>query len=156
MKAAAAERASWAWLFPITYVAHIAEEWWGVFPAWASRLFGATLSDEAFWAINGAGLLLFCAAAAVAQRGGAPATALGAALGAIVAGNGSTHVVASLLTGTYSPGTVTGAVLWIPLGAASLRWARPRMSALGWAAGIAAGLLVLLGVFALASSGPRG
>jgi hypothetical protein len=30
------------------------------------------------------------------------------------------------------------------------------MSALGWAAGIAAGLLVLLGVFALASSGPRG
>ena len=155
MTAAAGQRMGWVWLFPLTYAAHVAEEWWGGFPAWASRLFGATLTDEAFWAINGVGLLLFCAVAAVAQGGGTRGAALATVLAAIVAGNGSTHVVATLLTGSYSPGTLTGAVFWVPLGVASLRWTRGRISAVGWAAGIAAGLLVLLGVFALASSGPR-
>jgi len=89
MKADAGGRVLWVWLFPLTYVAHVAEEWWGGFPAWASRLFGARLTDGAFWSINGVGVLVFGVAAAV-------------------------------LTG-----------------------------------GIAVGLLVLLGVFALASSGPR-
>lgn len=42
--------------------------------------------------------------------------------------NGSAHTVASLVTASYSPGLVSGWLLWAPLGAYTLRRAYGEMS----------------------------
>jgi len=52
--------ATWGWLFPLTYLLHIAEEWWGGegFPAWINRIAGVRMEAGQFLVWNG--LALFC------------------------------------------------------------------------------------------------
>jgi Protein of unknown function with HXXEE motif len=60
--------------------------------------------------------------------------------------NGVVHVAGSILTGTYSPGLITGVVLYLPLGQLALirAWhqAPPRMFLHGVLAGLAAHAVV--------------
>jgi hypothetical protein len=46
------------WLFPLTYLVHIAEEHWGGFAPWISRVAGAHLTDRELLVLNGIGLVL--------------------------------------------------------------------------------------------------
>jgi hypothetical protein len=39
---------SWVWLFPFSYLIHIAEEYWGGFPAWIARFWGVESSLSNF------------------------------------------------------------------------------------------------------------
>jgi len=45
---------SWLWLFPMTYLVHIAEEYWGGegYSAYLFRLRGVHLSPADFWAVQ--------------------------------------------------------------------------------------------------------
>jgi hypothetical protein len=43
------------------------------------------------------------------------------ALGTVVAVNGTLHLVASIWSVTYSPGVISGAIVWLPLGLWTLR-----------------------------------
>lgn len=142
----------WTWLFPATYAVHILEEYWTDFPEWLSRTFGTSFSEDAFWMINGVGLALFFVAAVLIHGGGPRFVRVVPVLSAIVLGNGSTHVVATLLTRTFSPGTFSGALLWIPLGAYGLRWSWQRLGRRGVVLGVISGALVLLLVFLLATA----
>lgn len=128
-------------LLPVTYAAHIAEEYWGGFPAWASLQTGLALTEPMFLRLN----LLFLGvmtSGVIAALVFEPAGWLLIPLGTAVLINAAAHLVATALTRSYSPGVVTGALLWVPLGVAILvaarrRWPRPRV-----VAGIVTGVLL--------------
>lgn len=109
--------ARWAWLLPATFLVHIAEEYWcGIgFPAWVSRVGFAKLTPELFLSLNAAAWLLMAFAVALAifiQ----PLRWLIVSFGAAVFINGLAHTAGSIVTVTYSPGLVSGLLLWVPLG----------------------------------------
>jgi hypothetical protein len=105
--------------FPIAIAAHVVEEW-PRFPRWARRFASSDYSDREYalthWiAISAAALV------ALALRW-FPAGWLVFAFFAFVFGpgvfcNAVFHAGASLVTRTYCPGTGTGLVLYLPLGA---------------------------------------
>lgn len=133
---------SWAWIFPATYIVHIAEECFAAdgFPAWASNLARLQFTTTRFLAINAVALTAMTLASALVFA--RPALRwLVATLGAIVALNGALHIVTSLITQSYSPGTVTGLVLWIPLGWLALRSARQWLSTKSFVAAVAVGVI---------------
>jgi hypothetical protein len=117
------------WLFPATYAVHVAEETLAGegFPAWISRLAGVDFTMPEFLQLNAAGLALMIAAVPIAARLGREWW-MAALLGTVVLLNGSAHAAASLLTQTYSPGSVSGLLLWVPLGAMTLVRSRRRLT----------------------------
>jgi hypothetical protein len=64
--------------------------------------------------------------------------------------NGVVHAVASVVTLSYSPGLVSGLLLFVPLGAITLRRARVRMSRRTFRAGLIVGALMHVAVVLLA------
>jgi hypothetical protein len=110
-------------LLPVTFAAHVAEEYWGGFPAWASAHTGLALTEPAFLSLN---FLFFgvMAAGVVAALLVGPAQWLLIPLGTAVLINGIAHLAASIITWSYSPGVVTGVLLWVPLGLSIIRAAR--------------------------------
>ena len=142
------------WLFPATYAAHILEEWRGGegFPAWWSRLMGAELSVERFLALNLyalAGMTLGVALAAFFRQ----MRWLLVGFGAVVLINATAHLAASAATRSYSPGVVSGALLWLPLGAWTLAAGRRGLSRRDFGVGLAVGLLMHAAVTLLAVFG---
>lgn len=111
----------WVWLFPATYAMHIVEEYFGGegFPAWASRHTGLSFTEPRFLAINTAALIamLICASLVFLI----PAfRLLVSTLGTVVVVNGLLHLATSVLTRSYSPGLVSGMLLWLPLGGSAI------------------------------------
>jgi Protein of unknown function with HXXEE motif len=110
------------WLFPPTYLLHIGEEYLmcGGFPAWVADVLGIAFTNAEFVAWNALGMLLICVAAWLVSRH-AHLRFIEIALAMVVLGNVAAHVLGSLVTWTYSPGLVTGVVVWTPLGWIRLR-----------------------------------
>jgi hypothetical protein len=71
------------------------------------------------------------------------------ALAAIIFTNALTHFVGSLATHSYSPGTVSGLVLWLPLGGAILYRGLARNCATVWCLGLAVGTAMNLAILLL-------
>lgn len=138
--------------FPLSYAVHLAEEAWGgeSFPVWASRISGVSFTHDEFVVLNGVALALMCIAMAVASRQPRARRFVLTALAAIVAINGALHVVASLWSATYSPGVISGALVWLPLGVWTLRWAAQMSTARQLVGGCVAGALVHAVVSAVA------
>jgi hypothetical protein len=139
----AARWRAWVWLFPATYLVHIVEEFLAAegFPAWVSRHAGFDVTVTEFLLVNAVALALMSICSVLVLR--RPSFLwLGVTVGAIAEVNGALHLAASLVTRSYSPGVVSGTVLWIPLGALAIyvggRFLRPRIF---WAA-VVAGLAV--------------
>lgn len=111
----------WTVLLLVAYAAHLCEEWWGGpgLPAWATATVGAELEPSRFLAINTIALPLFTAGiiGAVRSRHFAWVTAVLASLFFV---NGILHLFATVVFATYSPGTLTGALLFLPLGGLAL------------------------------------
>src|SRR2546427_10754663 len=61
--------AFWSWLFPVTYIFHIAEEYWGGegYPAYLLRLRGVYLSPTRFLFDQALGLALVLAGIIIAR-----------------------------------------------------------------------------------------
>jgi hypothetical protein len=135
------------WLLPVTYAAHVFEEWRGGFPAWWSRLTGVGLSVERFLSLNEIGLALMTLGVILAYAV-RPLRWLFAAFGAAVLMNAASHLLAGAATRSYSPGAITGALLWLPLGWLVLRAGRAELSRRAFAAGVTAGV-AMHGVVAL-------
>jgi hypothetical protein len=106
-------------LFPATYLIHIAEEYWGGLPARSAELTGLAISEEAFLAANAFFWILMIAAGLATVRRSSRAPLI-VALATIVTINGTLHLGGSLLTASYSPGLVSGLLLWLPLGLSAL------------------------------------
>ncbi|HVL66926.1 MAG TPA: HXXEE domain-containing protein [Vicinamibacterales bacterium] len=146
------------WLFPASYALHILEEWFGGFPEWLGVVSGGSgLPRGAFVAINAAAWIAMVAAARAATRSeSAGWLAIGIATITLV--NGVAHLLASLVTGTYSPGLFTGVILYLPLGQLALLRAWHQSPAASLRRGVIAGVLVhgLVSLVALSlSSGVR-
>lgn len=127
--------------FPATYLLHATEEYCcgETFPAWISRLAGVHFTAEGFLWLNGIAMVAMLIAARLAAL---PRTRwLLAALATVVVINAMAHLVGSLATWSYSPGVVTGTLLWLPLGATTLHRARTELSRRGLFGGVAAGIL---------------
>lgn len=113
--------AIWMWSFPITYLIHLAEEYWGGegYCAYLYRLRGVRLSAGRFLFFQGLGIVLIVIGIFVSLHLRWPRFFL-AIVGALVLSNGITHTVTALRHGGYGPGLVSCLLLWIPLGLVTL------------------------------------
>lgn len=140
------------WLLVASYAAHLVEEYVGGFPEWFALIRGSPLPLEAFLAINAVGLAAMAAAARAATRR-EDLGWLGIGIATIVLLNGVAHLLASLVTATYSPGLLTGLVLYLPLGQFALvrAWHQAPTPCFwrGVTAGVAAHTLVTMTALAL-------
>jgi uncharacterized membrane protein HdeD (DUF308 family) len=111
----------WSWLFPITYLLHIVEEYWGGegYSAYLMRMRGIQLSPGWFLVVQAIGLTLVIVGIILARRLRFP-NLLSVILGSVVLLNGLTHTILSLAHTQYVPGLITSVLLWIPLGITTL------------------------------------
>ena len=111
----------WLSLFPLTYVIHFVEEYWGGegYSAYLFRLRGVHLSPLRFVAFQALGFVLFVAAGVISRQLKFPEFMI-VILGALVLCNGITHTITALWDGGYGPGLLSSMLLWIPLGALTL------------------------------------
>lgn len=122
-------------------VLHIAEEWFGGFPAWSAAILGSEIDPERFFSISAHGVAIFVAGGLAAYV--SPRMAwCGVSLAALIGLNALVHGLATLVTGSYSPGTVTGLLLYLPLSGFLLGWAARRLSRPALASAIGLGVLV--------------
>ena len=144
-----------AWLFPISYVAHILEEWLlgERFSFWVRRITGRVMSRRAYFTLNVLFLGLMTAAVLlIRSRQGlwlVPAMAI------MVVVNGFGHLVGAVVTRAYAPGAVTGVLLWMPLGVIALFGSTIWLTPSAWWLGVGAGLLMSGLVFALGFGSSR-
>jgi len=111
----------WSWIFPVTYLIHIAEEYWGGegYSAYIYRIRGVHLSPARFLAAQSVGFILVTLAVILARQLSFPQTML-LILGTIVLINGLTHTFTSITTHSYGPGLYSSVLLWLPLGLITL------------------------------------
>ena len=105
------------WIVVATIAVHFIEEYAMNFPGWADRFFSMPITSEDFHLVNAAVSLYALACGAVGWR--LPAFSL--TIAALIGLNGVFHAGAGLLVGGYSPGAVTGVVLFIPAAIAAYR-----------------------------------
>jgi hypothetical protein len=107
----------WLWVFPFTYLIHIAEEYWGGegYPAYILRLRGVHMSTARFLVAQGVGFVLVTIGVILAKRFKFPQMML-VILGTIVLVNGITHTVTALSIMRYGPGLWSSIFVWMPLG----------------------------------------
>ena len=141
----------WLWLFPATFAIHLVEEGLAAegFYQWIRRLSGREIGRRSFFAANLAFELVMVAAVHHARTDEDGAWVV-PALGLITATNGSGHLLGSAVTRSYSPGAVSGAGLWAPLGVIALVRSRRALSRRDWRRGMVAGLLVSAALVPLA------
>lgn len=109
-------------VLPVAVALHIAEEWFAGLIDWASLFLDINIGAERFLTINMIGLVLFIIGAASAYH--EPRAAwIGVSLAALIGLNAVAHTVLSVAVGAYSPGTITGLFLYIPLCIIIFRWA---------------------------------
>src|SRR6267142_6774479 len=111
----------WSWLFPLSYLIHIAEEYWGGegYPTYIFRLRGVHMSTARFLAAQSVGFILVTIGVIAARRLKFLPMML-VILGTVTAVNAITHVVTALNTLTYGPGLVSSIIIWGPLGIATI------------------------------------
>jgi hypothetical protein len=111
----------WIIFLPISFLAHICEEWLGGpgFPAWTQNKLGMGISPGRFALMSGSGLLLMTVSVVAALRHRKVAW-LAATFAAMITLNGLLHAIATAAFSTYSPGTITGLMVFVPLGSLTL------------------------------------
>ena len=126
----------WLWLFPLAYSLHATEELKGV-----GALHGINLSLTQYVAISGATLVLLIFGIVLAQRFRFPQL-FGVCLGTALFVNGLSHILQSLALTGYDPGVISGTVIFIPLGLATMISFKNSMRRLRYAGGIGLGLAI--------------
>jgi hypothetical protein len=131
----------WLWLFPAIYFLHLAEETFAGehFYDWIRRVSGRRIPLGAFLALNAFCMALVVEAVLTLRAGMLPW--LLPAPGAITAVNGLGHLVGTIATRSYSPGAITGLMVWASLGWISLILSRSSIPIESWLFGVACGLV---------------
>ena len=130
------------WLFVPAYLAHLAEEYWAGagLPAWFALLTGRPLPVRAFFMINAIALVILVIGLREAVRRES-AGWFAVAIASLVSLNAMLHLSGTILTRTYSPGLISGIVLYVPLGMLTLMRAWQQQSIGRFWAGVGAGVL---------------
>jgi hypothetical protein len=141
----------WPLLLPCSYLLHLAEEWWGGegLAAWTWRTLGAPISTAELLALNGIvwPVLTVLTVLAVSRPGLRP---VWTAFGTVIAVNGALHVLGSLATTSYSPGVVSGVLLYLPLGGYALARGRRDLAPRAFGGAVLIGLVLHAVVAAIA------
>jgi hypothetical protein len=142
----------WLWVFPVTYLIHIAEEYWGGegYPAYILRLRGVHMSTTRFLVAQGVGAVLVTLGVILARRFNFPQMML-VILGTIVLVNGITHTVTALSIMSYGPGLWSSIFVWMPLGIFTLLRFRKGVSTKKYwiAIAIGVGVNVVVGILTM-------
>lgn len=101
-------------LLPLSIFIHQVEEYLGGFASWFSRILGVQFSNQDFLLINGIGLILFVLLSLTYFLNKNKLILI--VLGTMVFVNGLIHFFFTVITRIYSPGTISGVFLFIPLG----------------------------------------
>jgi hypothetical protein len=111
----------WSWLYPLSYLIHIAEEYWGGegYPAYILQLRGVHMSNTRFLAAQSVGFVLVIVGIILARKFRFLPMML-VILGSMVAVNALTHTVTGLSTLEYGPGLWSSIFVWGPLGIATM------------------------------------
>jgi len=146
MKALSADQI--AGLLPATLLVHQMEEYFGRFPLWYSNLLNAQLSNQDFIIINGIGLFLITliALSYLFNKN----NMILVTLGTLVFVNGIVHLLLSIFTFSYSPGTISGVVLFLPLGTIIFKKILPQLPKHERIIAISAGIIGLFSVSMIA------
>ena len=138
----------WIWLFPLTYLIHITEEYYGGegFYRWIDRLTGAHFTARDFIVLNAIAWCVMVAALGLVAASSRFRFLL-VAFGCVVLLNAFLHLTFSILTRSYSPGVVSGLLFWVPLGAYTVRREWRELPRSNFVVGIA----IALGLHALVS-----
>jgi len=141
------------WIFAVVLVIHLTEEFWGGMRSFdRDKLHGLDLSRGGFIRTNLVAIGGLLALSVMAVKMGFPQFLL-VSLGAFVLINATRHVIKSAREISYSPGLITGLLIFLPLGALTLIRLEPRMSGFRYSAAIAAGLTMQLGASFVAHKG---
>jgi hypothetical protein len=140
------------WLLPLSYAIHILEEWFGGFPEWIVIVIGSPLPRSAFVVINAVSFAAMILATRATTRRESNGW-MGIAIATILLVNGIAHILGSLVTSTYSPGLLTGTILYVPLAQLALlrAWSQAEdgMFGKGVMTGIALHALVVAVAYAI-------
>jgi Protein of unknown function with HXXEE motif len=111
----------WLVLFPLTYLLHIAEEYWGGggYSAYLMKSHLVEMTPLRFLLLQFLGMFLMLVGVGVSVPLRFPLTML-TILAAVIFANGLVHASRSFIDWSYTPGVVTAVLLWIPLGTFSL------------------------------------
>jgi hypothetical protein len=136
------------WLFPGTGLVHFTEELFagGGFYRWVVLIGGAPVGMAQFGTATLVAFVSITIASWLARK---RYDWLLFALAAIILTNALTHLIGTLVTHSYSPGTVSGLILWLPLGGAILYRGYARNCGAIWCIGVVVGTCVNLGVLLL-------
>ena len=136
----------WTWIFPVTYLIHIAEEYWGGegYSSYLLRLRGITLSPTRFLAGQAVAFVLMMIGVILAKHLKLRNQMI-VILGSVVFVNGLTHCVQTVAHGQYVPGLFTAILLWLPLGIATLLRFKKLRTRSYWIS-VALGVGIILGV----------
>ena len=147
---------TWLWLFPATYVIHIAEEYWGGegYVAYLYRLRGVRMSGTRFLVLQSFGFIWMAGLVVLSQWLNFREFML-AMLGTITFLNGITHSVTAFSHRGYGPGLVSCVLTWIPLGLLTLIFIFPQMPTIPFAIAVACGVLIIVFIAIFTMRGGR-
>lgn len=141
-----------SWLVPLTYLIHIAEEYWGGegYPAYIYRLRGVYLSPNRFLVAQAIGFALVAIGIILARNFNFPQMML-VILSTTVMGNALTHSFSAVATFSYNPGLLSSVLIWLPMGIfVLLRFRREMSPQRYWLAfAIGVGINVAIGVITM-------
>ena len=145
-----------SWLFPLTYLIHVAEEYWcgEGYPAYILRVRGVQLSTTRFLLAQTLGTVLMAAGILLARRFNFPHMML-IIMSSTVLVNGFTHTMTSVSNRTYGPGVVSSALIWIPLSIFCLLYFKKDLGRKRYLTGATIGLAVNVLVFVITMRGAR-
>jgi len=145
-----------SWLFPLTYLIHVAEEYWcgEGYPAYILRVRGVQLSTTRFLVAQTLGTVLMAAGILLARRFNFPHMML-IIMSSTVLVNGFTHTMTSVSNRTYGPGVLSSALIWIPLSIFCLVHFRKDLGRKRYLTGVTIGLAVNVLVFVITMRGAR-
>ena len=107
------------WVFPLTYLLHILEEYWSDFPSHLLHTQGVALSMPRFLILQSIGLSLMILGVILSRRLGFPNRLL-LILAGVIAGNSLVHLFRSIWFEVLEPGLITSLFLWLPLATLTL------------------------------------
>jgi hypothetical protein len=126
---------------PVAFFLHVMEEWFGGFSAWTLSAIGVEVSPVRFIVINACALTLVTIVTVAATRN-SRLTWLAASVAALLGLNGAVHALATLGLNRYSPGTVTGVLLYLPLSVAVLRSLADRLTGVEFVRAMVLGMVI--------------
>jgi len=106
-----------AWFLPAAYLIHLADEYFSGegFHNWFSGMFNVSLSLNDFIIINAFGFSAVILITVLYTLNKVSHFII-AVIGSLFFINGIIHIAASILTLSYSPGTISGLLVYLPLG----------------------------------------